>query len=88
MDPEKQRAWAARQVYIALGQLMTSCAVLKLDACPLEGIINSKYDELLSLQGTEFETVVACAVGYRSTSDYFASMKKIRAPAAVVIEKI
>ena len=30
--------WAARQCYIALGNLMTSAAVLGVDACPMEGI--------------------------------------------------
>ena len=30
--------WAARQCYIALGNLMTAAAVVGVDACPMEGI--------------------------------------------------
>ena len=30
--------WAARQAYIALGNLMTCAAVLGVDACPMEGL--------------------------------------------------
>ncbi len=31
--------WAARQAYIALGNLMTAAAVLGVDACPMEGFV-------------------------------------------------
>ncbi|MFM9000736.1 MAG: NAD(P)H-dependent oxidoreductase [Opitutia bacterium] len=44
MSAERQREWAARQVYIALGQFMTAAAVLGVDTCPLEGIDPAKYD--------------------------------------------
>src|SRR5688572_16290495 len=30
--------WAFRQVYIAIGSFMTSCAMLGVDSCPMEGI--------------------------------------------------
>ena len=30
--------WAARQAYIALGNIMTCAAVLGVDACPMEGL--------------------------------------------------
>ena len=41
-------------MYIALGQLMTTCAILGVDACPLEGIIQTKYDEILNLIDTDY----------------------------------
>ena len=46
--------WAACQVYIALGNLMISAAVLGVDACPMEGIQPGKYDEALQLTGAGF----------------------------------
>ncbi len=45
--------WATRQCYIAIGNLMTSAAVLGIDTCPLEGIEPPKYDEVLGLKDTD-----------------------------------
>ena len=70
--------WAARQTYIALGNFMTSAAVLGLDTCPLEGIDPVKYDEILGLDPLGLTTVVACAAGYRATGDKYASLPKVR----------
>lgn len=72
------KEWATRQAYIALGNLMTSAAVLGLDTCPMEGINPEKYDEVLGLKNSEFMTVVACPVGYRASEDKYASIKKVR----------
>ena len=82
------REWAIRQVYIALGNLMTSAAVLGVDTCPMEGIEPAAYDKILGLVGTEFETVVACAAGYRAADDNYAQLAKVRVAASEVIEHI
>ncbi len=79
--------WATRQVYIALGNLMTVCAVLGIDTCPMEGIDNAKYDEVLKLKGTEYLTSVACAVGYRSADDKYSLAKKIRFNSSAIVHK-
>jgi len=86
-DAAGQKEWAARQLYIALGQLMGAAAALAVDTCALEGIDPAAYTEILGLKGTGYEVVVACAVGYRSESDKYAVMKKIRYPAARVIAR-
>lgn len=70
--------WASRQAYIALGNLMTNCALLGIDACPMEGINPQKYDEILGLTGSGWKTVVACPVGYRAEDDKYSKMKKVR----------
>ena len=70
--------WAARQCYIALGNLMTAAAVLGVDACPMEGINPPEYDKILGLAGSGYKTVVALALGYRAASDKYASLAKIR----------
>ncbi len=72
--------WATRQAYIALGNLMTSAAVLGIDTCPMEGIEPVKYDEILQLNTTPYRTVVACAVGYRHADDAYAKAAKVRFP--------
>src|ERR1035438_3325445 len=43
--------WAARQSYIALGNLMTAAALLGVDACPMEGLVPAEYDRVLKLNG-------------------------------------
>jgi len=70
--------WAARQVYIALGNLMTCAAVIGVDACPMEGLVPSEYDKVLKLNGTGYATVVACALGYRAAGDKYAGLAKVR----------
>jgi nitroreductase len=73
--------WAARQAYIALGNLMTAAAVLGVDACPMEGLVPAEYDRVLQLAGSGYATVVACALGYRAIGDKYASQAKVRYPA-------
>jgi nitroreductase len=86
--PQAAHEWASRQCYIALGNLMTSAAVVGIDACPMEGIDPSAYDTILGLPTMGFSTVVACAVGFRSTSDKYAQQKKVRfSVSQVVVEK-
>ena len=77
--------WAARQAYIALGNLLTSAALLGIDACPMEGIDPAKYDEMLGLAGQGYQTVVVAAVGYRAAGDKYAALPKVRfAPEEIV----
>lgn len=80
--------WAARQAYIAIGNLMTSAALIGVDACPIEGFEPGKYDELLELNGSGFRSVVCCALGYRAASDKYASLPKVRRPEAHLVEHI
>jgi nitroreductase len=70
--------WSSRQLYIALGMLLSSAAMLGVDACPLEGIDSQKYNEILGLSEQGFSVKVACALGYRAADDSAAGMKKVR----------
>jgi len=88
MEATKFQEWAKKQVYIALGNFMTSAAAIGIDTCPMEGLDPEKYDETLGLKGTEYSTVVACAAGYRHSEDGYSKMKKVRFPASVVIKNI
>ena len=82
------KEWAARQTYIAMGNLLTSAALLGIDACPFEGIEPEKYDEILGLAGTGYATVAACPVGFRAVDDKYASVPKVRfAPEDVIIHR-
>lgn len=88
MTTAEKQAWNTRQVYIALGQLMTAAAVLGIDSCPLEGISPADYDTILGLPGTGYATAVACALGYRSPEDKYATAPKARFPDNQVIGRI
>jgi nitroreductase len=70
--------WAQKQAYLAFANLMTTCAIMHIDSCPLEGIEPKKYDELLGIENTDFQTAAACAIGYRNPTDKYASAKKVR----------
>jgi nitroreductase len=78
--------WAKQQSYIALGQFMLAAALLKIDTCPMEGFVASKFDEILGLTGGAYTTAVLCPVGYRSEDDKYAVLPKVRFSLGDVIE--
>ena len=79
--------WASNQVYIALGNLLTSAALLGVDTCPIEGFIPAEYDLILGLQNDDYQSCVVCACGYRSADDKYASLAKVRYSANDLIER-
>jgi len=76
--PEQVNEWMSRQLYIALGNLMTTAATLEIDACPVEGFTPAEYDRVLGLEKEGLRSVLVCPIGYRSTDDKYADGKKIR----------
>lgn len=85
--PDGAAEWAARQVYIALGQFLAAAAVLGVDTCPMEGLDPARYDEILGLAGTGYRILAACPVGYRSGDDGYATLPKVRFPIEDVIQR-
>jgi nitroreductase len=80
--------WATRQAYIALGNLMTAAAIIGVDTCPMEGLAPAEYDKVLGLANSGYATVMACALGYRSATDKYAGLAKVRYEAKDVIQTI
>jgi nitroreductase len=80
--------WSTRQAYIALGNFMTSAALLGVDTCPMEGIEPVNYDRVLGLSARGFTAVVDCAAGYRSEADKYAALAKVRFPKSEVLETL
>jgi nitroreductase len=80
--------WAIRQVYIAIGQFMTSAAMLGIDTCPMEGFNPAKYDEILGLTAQGYSSVLVCPAGYRADDDKYAAMAKVRYAQSEVITHI
>jgi nitroreductase len=79
-DEKENKQWMKNQTYIALGTLLTACAVNKIDACPIGGFEKEKYDEILELEKEGVESSVVCAVGFRSEEDKYSLAKKVRFP--------
>lgn len=75
---EEQKIWAQNQAYIALGNLLSAAAHLKIDTCPMEGFDAGKFDEILGISGTNLTTAVIATAGYRSEEDQLQHAKKVR----------
>ncbi len=86
-DAQKSQ-WTAKQTYIALGNLLTACSLLRIDACPMEGFEAAKYDQILGLTEKGLNTAVIATVGYRSEEDHTQFLKKVRKPSEVLFESI
>ena len=71
-------AWASKQAYIALGSLMLSASLLEIDSCPIEGIDNNAYDQILKLQDSNYKTSCVCCLGFRANDDKYQNLKKVR----------
>lgn len=78
--------WACRQVYIALGNMMTSAALIGIDSCPIEGFDKAQAEKILREEGilkdASFGLACIAAFGYRQSDP----RAKTRRPAHEVIE--
>ena len=80
--------WTARQAYIALGNLMTSAALLGIDTCPMEGLDPAAFSEALGLEEQGYAAVVGCALGYRAADDKYASLAKVRYDKSKLVQHV
>jgi nitroreductase/dihydropteridine reductase len=87
-DDEAKANWAKNQIYIALGNLMSICADMKIDSCPMEGFVPSKVDKILGLEAMGLNSVLLCPIGYRAEVDKYSSLKKVRHPLKNVVRFI
>ncbi len=85
LSPDDLLQWNKRQVYLALDQFLLSCALLGVDACPMEGFVNTKFDEILGL--TDVTSTVLATAGYRAPDDKYGDLAKVRYPKEELIER-
>ncbi len=78
MTSRQKQEWAHQQAYIALGNLLTCAAMMKIDSCPMTGIVARGYDEELGLAEKGLATSVICPIGQRHVDDQNANKAKIR----------
>lgn len=79
--------WNSRQVYIALGFLLETAALLGVDATPMEGFDPAQFNEILGL--TDYSVTALAAVGYRDAeNDWLQPLAKVRKPDHEIIHRI
>jgi len=71
IDTDRQISdWSARQAYIALGNMMTSAALMGIDSCPIEGFEIDPVTEILArdfgVDTERYVPAVMAAFGYRA----------------------
>jgi len=76
--PDQKIEWAHQQAYIALGNLLTCAALMKIDSCPMTGIDNTGYDAVLKLNDKDLTTSVICPIGHRHDNDLQMHSPKVR----------
>lgn len=70
--------WSTNQAYLAMGNILTVCALEGVDSCPMEGFDPDIYDEVLGLKKRGLKSVLLLPIGYRAKDDMFADFKKVR----------
>jgi nitroreductase len=80
--------WMSRQVFIALGVFLTTAAMVGVDACPMEGFVPEKYDEVLGLGAKGYASRVVATAGYRAADDAYGTAKKVRFELGEVVERV
>jgi len=78
MEDKNIERWNQNQAYIALGQLLHTCASLRIDATPMEGFIAEQYAEILEIDQNKFLVTLVCPMGYRHEEDETQHLKKVR----------
>lgn len=75
---DEKLIWAAKQAYLAMGNLLTVCALEQIDACPMEGFDPEGFAEVLQLKDKNLLPVLIMPVGFRANDDMFADFAKVR----------
>src|SRR6056297_2599081 len=85
---EDWQNWSEKQTYLALSNLLTACAALKIDSCPMEGFEQEKFNTILGLDQKGLNAAVIAPVGYRSAEDHTQFRTKVRKPKEILFEEI
>ena len=80
MSSEQLQQWAENQVHIALGNLLTTAAINKVDTCPMAGFEKQGFDDVLGLAEVGLRSSVICALGVRASTDASSADRKVRLP--------
>lgn len=84
----KKNEWTAKQTYLALGNLLSACAEMKIDACPMEGFDPAEYNNILGLDEKGLNAAVVVTIGYRAEDDQEQFQAKVRRPMDALFETV
>lgn len=86
---EDNFAWAARQIYIALGFGLAAAAVEDVDSVPIEGFKPAEVDKILAFADKNLGSVCMMAIGNRDEAlDYNAKLPKVRKPKSQIFTEL
>lgn len=88
LDKNAKDSWTARQVYIALGFLLSAAAQNEIDSCPMEGFDVEKVNAILEITKDGYSARVLCPVGFRSEDDEYSKYPKVRFEEERIIKTI
>lgn len=83
---EERFNWTKSQTYLAMSNLLSACAELRIDACPMEGFEPDAYNEILGLTEKGLNASLIATIGYRSQDDRSQFYPKMRKPMEVLFE--
>ena len=78
LSEDAKNVWTSKQTYLALGNLLSVAAEMKIDACPMEGFDPEQYNDILQLRKKGLNASVVVTVGYRSNEDETQHYPKVR----------
>ncbi|THF52672.1 NAD(P)H-dependent oxidoreductase [Flavobacterium supellecticarium] len=78
LPADKLSNWTSKQTYIALGNLLSAAAELKIDATPMEGFEAEKVNEILGLKELGLNASLMATLGYRHEEDATQHYAKVR----------
>lgn len=80
IDKQDVQCWMQNQVYLNIGNLLLSAAILGIDAVPIEGVDLNALDLEFSLNSQKLTAVAVVALGYGAEDDFNAALPKSRLP--------
>ncbi|HRB71011.1 MAG TPA: NAD(P)H-dependent oxidoreductase [Flavobacterium sp.] len=78
LPADKLSNWTSKQTYIALGNLLSAAAELKIDATPMEGFEAEQVNEILGLNELGLNASLIATLGYRHEEDATQHYAKVR----------
>jgi len=78
LDDNQKKSWTEQQVYLALWNVMTVLAEMRIDSCAIWGFNPKWYDEILNLDEKNLASVVVLPIGYRNENDKYSVSNKVR----------
>ena len=78
LPEEVRNIWTSKQTYLALGNLLTAAAELKIDVTPMEGFVPAQVNEILGLDKLGLNASLLAPIGYRHAEDDTQHYKKVR----------